>query len=108
MSNKSTILALLILSVSLVVSSCYRVPVPQGNSLSAASIKRLAVGLSTQEVTSRLGDPVLNNVFANNQLVYVYTYKAQMNPMRIKRLYIYFDHDHVTRWVTSASGETKA
>jgi outer membrane protein assembly factor BamE len=101
MFNKSTRLALLIFSASLVATSCYRVPVPQGNSLSAASIKRIAVGMSSQEVTSRLGDPVLNNVFANNQLVYVYTYKAQLNPIRIKRLYIYFDHDHVARWVTT-------
>lgn len=101
MINKQSKLALAILSVTLTLAGCYRVPVPQGNSLSAASLKRLHVGMSTQDVVQALGDPVLNNVFRDNQLVYVYSYKSKLNPLRVKRLYVYFDHEHVTRWVTT-------
>ncbi len=106
MNNKLTKLALALLSVTLTLAGCYRVPVPQGNSLSSASLKRLHVGMSTREVVQALGDPVLNNVFIDNQLVYVYSYKAKLNPIRIKRLHVYFDHDHVTRWVTTDNNQT--
>ncbi len=107
MHNKHTKLALLLLSASLALPGCYRVPVPQGNSLSVATLKHLRVGMSNQEVIQALGNPVLNNAFSDDQIVYVYSYKAKLNPIRIKRLYIYFTHDHVTRWQTTETNPAK-
>ena len=85
------------------LSGCYRVPVPQGNSLSSASLNRLHVGMSSAEVRNAIGDPVLTNVYSSDQLVYVYSYKALWQSIKIRRLFLHFDHDRLSRWDVSSN-----
>jgi outer membrane protein assembly factor BamE (lipoprotein component of BamABCDE complex) len=59
--------------------------------------------MSSDEVRNAIGDPVLTNIYSSDQLVYVYSYKALWQSIKIKRLFLHFDHDRLTRWDVSTN-----
>jgi outer membrane protein assembly factor BamE len=90
----------LILTSALILSGCYRIPVPQGNILSAQTVSKVRPGMSPSQVITILGTPVLNNVFVNNELAYVYTFKQGTKHMYQKRVIVYFRNNRVTHVMT--------
>lgn len=106
MTSKYLISGLALFSV-LLLSSCYRVPVPQGNNLTEHKVHKIMRGMNSAMVVNLLGTPVLNNTFANGQTAYVYTYKHKNQPQIMKRLIIYFQNDRVVNisFVTNVNGQ---
>ena len=51
--------------------------------------------MTPNQVTSILGTPVLKNVYYNNHLVYVYTFKPSHSKMTAKHLIITFVRNQV-------------
>lgn len=47
--------------------------VQQGNSLPAATVARLKLGMSKQDVIQLLGSSLMHNIFDANHLVYAYS-----------------------------------
>ncbi|OGO95211.1 MAG: hypothetical protein A3F10_01210 [Coxiella sp. RIFCSPHIGHO2_12_FULL_42_15] len=79
------------------LSSCYRVPVPQGNVLPEQKVHKIIRGMTTSDIIRILGSPVLHNTFANNQAAYVYTYKTSGSTMTLKRAIFYLQNDRVVK-----------
>ena len=53
----------------------YQTPIQQGNILSEKQINQVHEGMTSNQITQKLGQPVLTNLY-NNYLTYVYTYLA--------------------------------
>lgn len=87
----------LILAAVISLSSCYQVPIPQGNLITPNVVNKVHKGMSKQEVVNAIGDPVLNNTFVNGETAYVYTFKKGFHRMKKKRLIVYFRNNRVVR-----------
>ncbi|MGC6405262.1 outer membrane protein assembly factor BamE [Bisgaard Taxon 45] len=75
------ILALSLTACSTVDKIVYRIDVPQGNYLEAATVKQLEVGMSAEQVQYLLGTPVLIEPFDHSKWYYVYLQqKAYQKP----------------------------
>lgn len=66
------ILAFSLTACSTVDKIVYRIDVPQGNYLEAATVKQLQVGMTAQQVQYLLGTPVLLEPFNANRWYYVF------------------------------------
>lgn len=90
-------LSLALTSLLILLTACYHVPVPQGNSLTSEEIAGIKPGMTSEQVIEKTGNPVLNNTFKNHQMAYVYSYKKGSEPMSVKRVIVYFKNNKVTR-----------
>lgn len=89
------------LFLSLMLSACvYKINVQQGNLITDETINKIHAGMSVEDVTSLLGDPLLNNVYHDNRLIYVYTMKQGNHRMVRRNLTVYFVNDKVTGYTT--------
>ena len=87
--------------LSLTLSACvYKINVQQGNVITDEAISKLHVGMSLEDVQTLFGAPLLNNVYHDNRVVYVYTMRQGHHPMTRRNLNIYFVNDKVTRYTT--------
>lgn len=93
---RNLLLIPILLASTLSLPSCYRIPVPQGNYLTPADANKVKTGMSSDQVISTLGNPVLNNTYANGQLAYVYSYKKGLSKIKMTRMIIYFTNNRVT------------
>lgn len=88
------------LSVSL--SGCvYKIDVQQGNILTNKDIAKIHRGMSTTAVKKILGDPLLQNVYKDNQMTYVYTMKRGHRKMTRRNVTVHFSGSRVTSVSTS-------
>lgn len=85
---------LLIVSVSL-ATSCYHIPIQQGNILPDEAVQSIRNGMTLQQVKQILGAPVLINPYVGNQLAYVYTFKPNIGRFQMTRMIIYFSNGRV-------------
>lgn len=91
MTNRTRILALIILTSLLGLSGCvYRPTIQQGNILSEADLHSVRQGMSQTDVINRLGNPVLRNVYADGQLVYIYTLQPNRSRRKMRQLLVTF------------------
>jgi len=73
----------------LLLSACaYRPNVQQGNLISVKSIESLHKGMSEASIQQLLGNPLLTNIYSDNRLLYVYTFKKGWSRMTETRLII--------------------
>lgn len=88
--------------VSLSLTGCvYKIDVQQGNIITNSDIAKIHTGMSEAAVIQALGEPLLRNVYHNNEKYYVYTMKQGHKPMYRRNLTIYFDKKgNVTRYTT--------
>lgn len=94
-----------LLSLCLSLSACswsnfpllYKPDIQQGNVLPTDRVAALKIGMGRDEVNYLLGNPVLENTFANQATVYVYTLKQGKGSMSEQVLLLTFNHDHLTR-----------
>jgi outer membrane protein assembly factor BamE len=76
MQHRNFFLIIITFAITISLAGCikpYQIPIEQGNILSINQTKQIHQGMSTQQVTNILGQPVLTNIY-KNQLAYVYTY----------------------------------
>ena len=69
----------------------YRVSVQQGNLLPSNLVAKVRPGMSRQAVINLLGTPLLNNIYADNTLVYAYSFKPGYGPIQRKVLAVHFN-----------------
>ena len=82
-------------------TSCvYHPPVQQGNIITDKELSILYPGMPKAEVLSLLGDPILVNIYADNRLVYVYTFQAGHKKMQSVHLIVYLSNNRVTSFWT--------
>ncbi len=86
----------LITSVLLLSGCVYHPPFSQGNILSPTKIAQIRNGMSPTQVVGILGTPVLENVYYNNHLVYVYTFKPSHRTMTENKMIITFVNNRVS------------
>lgn len=89
------ILTCLMVVCILVLSGCYRVPIPQGNALPEQKVHKIIRGMTANDIVRILGSPVLNNTFENHQMAYVYTYKTRAKAMTLKHAIFYLENNRV-------------
>lgn len=93
-------LALALFTVAL--SGCsvfhaYRPDVSQGNVITKAQVAQLKLGMSQRQVISIMGEPVLQNVFANNRISYVYTFWPNRGASKYKKAVLSFRRDRLIK-----------
>lgn len=98
MKSKTKLLTLSLLVIGL--AGCYRIPVQQGNIMPDSAIQSVKVGMTRFQIEHLFGMPVMDSVFADNQEVFVYTFKPNVGEYKQKRLIVYFNGDTVTNFTT--------
>ncbi len=96
--------AIIFFSFSLCLSGCswsnfpllYKPNIQQGNILANDRVAALQLGMNQDEVSYLLGNPLLENTFANQTTVYVYTFKKGKGTMHEELILLTFTHDHLT------------
>lgn len=91
------LLSVLLCATTVTLCSCvYHQPIEQGNIITPAKIQRIQVGMTSAQVTAALGTPVLQNVYKDGRMHYVYTSSPTRHKIIIKKLVIDFRNDRVT------------
>ena len=88
-------LRLSLLLITLSLCSCYHQPFEQGNILTPAKAHAIHLGMTSAEVVAQLGSPVLENMYADNRMNYVYTQQPKRNLTLVKKMIIQFENDRV-------------
>ena len=93
---------------SLILSGCFLGPyepdVQQGNIITVKDVNKIRKGMTTVQVVSRLGTPVLTNVYADGRLIYIYTLRHRQKTTR-RHLIIYFRNRRVVQVTEDFSGD---
>lgn len=84
------------------LSGCYLCPtfkpdVSQGNIIKVETIDQLRLGMTSQQVVTLLGHPVLENTFSQNRLHYVYIFERGGRVLVRKRVILYFDNGRLAK-----------
>ncbi|MGC7560960.1 outer membrane protein assembly factor BamE [Pasteurella sp. PK-2025] len=85
------ILAFSVTACSTVDKIVYRIDVPQGNYLEAATVKQLQVGMTAQQVQYLLGTPVLLEPFNSQRWYYVFLQQKAYTAPEQHTLVVNFD-----------------
>ncbi|MGB6975879.1 MAG: outer membrane protein assembly factor BamE [Gammaproteobacteria bacterium] len=94
---------LIALSFTSVLTGCttlirpYRPPIQQGNILNQAAVNQLRVGMTSQQVETLLGRPVLKDTFNPGRWTYVYTYRPSRGAYQQKQVILYFRGNRLVR-----------
>lgn len=84
------------LIASLFSGCVYKADIQQGNVITQNNLQKIHTGMSTAQVQKLLGKPLLNNVYRDNRLVYVYTMKRGHKKMTAISATISFINSKVT------------
>lgn len=101
---------LMLLLVPFCLTACshfipvYHPPVQQGQIMTAAQVERLQTGMSTAQVQSILGKPLLVNLFPSNRLAYIYTLKKLGKQRQQRDLFVYFRNNRMTSFSIKTFG----
>ena len=89
-------LRVLLLLITIALCSCvYHQPIEQGNILTPAKMQAIHSGMTSAEVVAQLGTPVLQNIYSDNRMAYVYTRQPTRTHIEITRFIVHFHNDHV-------------
>ncbi|WP_338413329.1 outer membrane protein assembly factor BamE [uncultured Sphaerotilus sp.] len=80
----------------------YRMEVVQGNVVTQDMVAQLRPGLSSDQVRTLLGAPLLADVFHANRWDYVFTIRRQGAPAQQRRVTVFFENDRVARFEADA------
>ncbi len=83
----------IVLLVVFFISSCvYTLDIQQGNILGQSEIDKLRPGLTKNQVVFVLGNPVVDDSFADDKWIYMYSYTSRNNHTDKKsKLELYFE-----------------
>lgn len=90
-----------ILVISSLLTACYEMPVPQGNTINKDTAGKIKTGMSSKQVIAALGDPVMTNSFNDGRINYVYSYKPGYKPLEVKKIVVWFSKDKVKKVTTT-------
>lgn len=86
----------------------YRPDIKQGNLLTTQQVSQLRSGMTRETVISILGEPILVNIFNENEMIYVYTIQPGHGPFHAEQLRIYFTNGRVMRYTSSVHSQLKS
>jgi len=94
-----TILINLIIASSISMAGCsvYKVDIRQGNELAAKQIAKLEIGMTQQQVSFVMGNPLLTDPFHQNRWDYLRTYRQGGEKTTRQLLTLYFDGDKLVK-----------
>ena len=69
----------------------YETPIQQGIQLNQSQVDKLKTGMTEDQVSYVLGTPNLIDPYHPNTWYYIYTFKANHQPMQEQKLVVYFD-----------------
>ena len=85
-----------IMLITFILSGClYHQPVEQGNVLTPQKMSRIKNGMSEGTVLAVLGQPVMENVYKDNRLVYVYTLQPSRTTLEKTSFIVTFSRGRV-------------
>jgi outer membrane protein assembly factor BamE len=102
MDKRLTVISILLSIVMLSACSTTKFPgiytlaIEQGNIIAQKDVDQLRVGMSKTQVEYVMGQPLITPFFDQDRWDYIYTIKADDEPMQLHRLTIYFSMDAVT------------
>lgn len=71
----------------------YRVPIQQGNLVSAEQVQKLHLRMTKEAVCELLGAPVLMDPFNDNRWTYTFTFKSPRGAYLERTLTVYFKNN---------------
>lgn len=88
--------------LAILLSGCgifhaYRPDISQGNVITKAQVAKLRIGMSQAQTVAIMGQPVLQNVFANGRVSYVYTFWPNRGASQYKKVVLNFTHGRLTK-----------
>lgn len=96
-----------LLATSLLLNGCggtpfwlpkaHKIDIQQGNLISKEVVDQLKTGMSRQEVTELLGEPVLNNGLNPNRSDYLYTRAEAGEHVNAETLTVFFENGTVVK-----------
>lgn len=92
----------LTLTLTVVLSGCqlfsiHRIDIQQGNALDTETVEQLQVGMTPQQVTFLLGNPLVADSFNPDRWDYVYYLKPGEGERVERRLTVYFENGIVSQ-----------
>lgn len=86
--------------IALLLSGCsflrpHKMDVEQGNVYNQEEVSQLKPGMSQSQVKSIMGNPVLENIFDDNRLEYVYTFQPGYGKRTEKRVICIFQNSRL-------------
>lgn len=94
--SMKTLRFFLLLITATLCGCVYHQPFEQGNILTTSKVQSIQPGMTSAEVIAKLGSPVLENMYKDNRMTYVYTSQPSRNQTIVKKLEIDFRNNHVT------------
>ncbi len=86
------------------MSGCFLVYKPdirQGNTLTPQKVSQIKPGMTVAEITDLLGTPVLINILAPDQMIYVYTIQPGHGQFQAQQLRIYISNGRVVNYTST-------
>lgn len=91
------IISLFIVGSIFLAGCVYHQPIEQGNVLSAKKAATVKMGMTKSQVVTTLGHPVMENMYKDNRLVYVYTLQTSPTHMNKNRFIVTFRNNRVIK-----------
>lgn len=89
-------LRFLLLFITALLCGCvYHQAFEQGNIVTPKNTQSITLGMSSEAVIAKLGNPLLENIYADNRLVYVYTQQPTRHKTIISRFIVEFQNNRV-------------
>lgn len=96
MNSMKKLFALLLTVSAMMLCSCvYHPPFQQGNILTPTKVQTIKPGMTSAQVITTLGSPVLKNMYVDNRMTYIYTSSPSCKKIVIKKVIIAFANDQV-------------
>ena len=96
------ILSLVFIITAFLLAGCvYHQPIEQGNVLTQKKMQRIHSGMSKSTVLAVLGNPIMQNMYQDNRLVYVYTLQPSKNHLEKTRFMVTFRRGRVINTQTN-------
>jgi len=73
----------------------YRPTIQQGNIIKPEEVAQLKIGMTREQAVAIMDDPVLQNIFNDNQCAYIYTSKPNNGPLVYKRVILTFNNNRL-------------
>ena len=91
--------SLLVSTLLLLASGCYKLDIRQGNIIEQDTIERLRTGMSRRQVQALLGSPAIVDPFHQQRWDYIYNLFPRGNESRgeRRRLALFFEGDTLSR-----------
>ncbi|GAB3682372.1 outer membrane protein assembly factor BamE [Salinisphaera aquimarina] len=92
---------LVVLATLLLLSACslpvfFRVPVVQGNVVTAKEVKKLEIGMTKRQVKYVMGTPLIDSSFEKDRWDYVFYYRDPRAHVRQSELNLFFVNDKLS------------